>query len=162
GLRAAREASGLSFAQARPRRALLEGIREGDVRKSSSRALLCEEQLLAQHARVELRECLRARRDSQDPSREQDPGSSGLEASEPPSHVRGLPSDGSFLRREPRAQDRFPSEQRVSMKRKICIITGSRAEYGILRPLIRAVSKDPALELQLVATGMHLSKDHGL
>ena len=46
-------------------------------------------------------------------------------------------------------------------KRRVCIITGSRAEYGLLMPLIKEVKKDPSLKLQLLATGMHLSKDFG-
>jgi GDP/UDP-N,N'-diacetylbacillosamine 2-epimerase (hydrolysing) len=48
------------------------------------------------------------------------------------------------------------------MKRKICVITGSRAEYGLLKPLIDRINKDPFLELQVIATGMHLSPDFGL
>lgn len=47
------------------------------------------------------------------------------------------------------------------MTRRICIVTGSRAEYGLLRPVIDGVLADPALELQLVATGMHLSSEFG-
>ncbi len=47
------------------------------------------------------------------------------------------------------------------MKRKICIVTGSRAEYGLLRPLLKEVSGDPELTLQLVVTGMHLSEEFG-
>jgi GDP/UDP-N,N'-diacetylbacillosamine 2-epimerase (hydrolysing) len=45
---------------------------------------------------------------------------------------------------------------------KIAVITGSRAEYGILRPLLAAIQDDPDLALQLVVTGSHLSKDHGM
>ena len=45
--------------------------------------------------------------------------------------------------------------------RKICIVTGTRAEYGLLSPLIRAVHEDPAMELQLLVTGMHLSPEFG-
>ena len=48
------------------------------------------------------------------------------------------------------------------MKRKICIITGSRAEYGLLSWLIREVNIDKNLELQLIVTGMHLSAEFGL
>lgn len=48
------------------------------------------------------------------------------------------------------------------MKRKICIFTGTRADYGLLKPLISRVKNDPQLELQLVASGMHLSKEFGL
>lgn len=47
------------------------------------------------------------------------------------------------------------------MTRRICIVTGSRAEYGLLRPLIQRVQDDPALTLQLVVTGMHLSPRFG-
>ena len=46
--------------------------------------------------------------------------------------------------------------------KKICIITGTRAEYGLLYWLIKGVHEDPELELQLVVTGMHLSPEFGL
>lgn len=48
------------------------------------------------------------------------------------------------------------------MKRKICVITGSRAEYGLLKPLLEEINTDSSLELQLIVTGMHLSKGFGL
>lgn len=48
------------------------------------------------------------------------------------------------------------------MKKKIAIVTGTRAEYGLLMPLIKRVEADPDLELQLIATGMHLSPEFGL
>lgn len=48
------------------------------------------------------------------------------------------------------------------MNRKICVVTGTRAEYGLLRWLMRAIADDPALDLQLVVTGMHLSPEFGL
>ena len=47
-------------------------------------------------------------------------------------------------------------------KRKICIITGSRAEYGLLYWLIKEVEGDKNLKLQLIVTGMHLSSEFGL
>jgi len=47
-------------------------------------------------------------------------------------------------------------------KRKICIVTGSRAEYGLLYWLIKEVEADQDLELQLIATGSHLSSEFGL
>lgn len=47
-------------------------------------------------------------------------------------------------------------------KRKICIVTGSRAEYGLLYWLIKEVKADKDLELQLIVTGMHLSSEFGL
>ena len=46
--------------------------------------------------------------------------------------------------------------------RKICIVTGTRAEYGLLYWLMREVQEDSELELQVVATGMHLSPEFGL
>jgi GDP/UDP-N,N'-diacetylbacillosamine 2-epimerase (hydrolysing) len=48
------------------------------------------------------------------------------------------------------------------MSRKICVITGSRAEYGLLRWVIQGIQSDPALTLQLIVTGMHLSPEFGL
>ncbi len=46
--------------------------------------------------------------------------------------------------------------------RKICVVTGSRAEYGLLKGVIRAIADHPVLELRLVVTGAHLSPDFGL
>ena len=46
--------------------------------------------------------------------------------------------------------------------RKICIVTGSRAEYGLLYWLIKEVEAEKKLKLQLIVTGMHLSKKFGL
>jgi UDP-N-acetylglucosamine 2-epimerase (non-hydrolysing)/GDP/UDP-N,N'-diacetylbacillosamine 2-epimerase (hydrolysing) len=40
-------------------------------------------------------------------------------------------------------------------------VTGSRAEYGILAPVLKAIDADPSLELQLVVTGMHLAPEFG-
>jgi GDP/UDP-N,N'-diacetylbacillosamine 2-epimerase (hydrolysing) len=48
------------------------------------------------------------------------------------------------------------------MKRKVCIITGTRAEYGLLYWLIKEIQEDSDLELQIIATGMHLSPEFGL
>src|SRR6267378_8043225 len=48
------------------------------------------------------------------------------------------------------------------MKRKISVVTGSRADYGILRPLLEEISSSKKLKLYLIVTGMHLSKKHGL
>lgn len=45
--------------------------------------------------------------------------------------------------------------------KKIAIITATRAEYGLLRPLIELVHSDQELELQLLVTGAHLSPNHG-
>ncbi|MED0658397.1 UDP-N-acetylglucosamine 2-epimerase [Bacillus smithii] len=47
-------------------------------------------------------------------------------------------------------------------KRKICVVTGTRAEYGLLYWLMKEIQADPDLELQIIATGMHLSPEFGL
>lgn len=46
--------------------------------------------------------------------------------------------------------------------RKICVFTGTRAEYGIMSRLIRLIDNDPDLQLQIIATNMHLSPEFGL
>lgn len=48
------------------------------------------------------------------------------------------------------------------MSRKICVITGTRAEYGLLRWVMQGIKDDPELTLQVIATGMHLSPEFGL
>ncbi len=48
------------------------------------------------------------------------------------------------------------------MKRKICVVTGTRAEYGLLRWLMKEIDNDPSLELQLAVTGAHLSPEFGM
>lgn len=48
------------------------------------------------------------------------------------------------------------------MKRRICVITGTRADYGLLRWVMQGIKDDPELVLQVVATGMHLSPEFGL
>ena len=48
------------------------------------------------------------------------------------------------------------------MKRKMCVVTGTRAEYGLLYWIIKGIHDDPDLELQLIVTGMHLSPEFGL
>jgi len=48
------------------------------------------------------------------------------------------------------------------MSRKICVITGARAEYGLLRWVMQGIKDDPELTLQVIATGMHLSPEFGL
>ena len=45
--------------------------------------------------------------------------------------------------------------------RKVAIVTGTRAEYGILKPLIEKIHKDSELELELIVTGMHLLRKFG-
>ena len=46
--------------------------------------------------------------------------------------------------------------------RKICVFTGTRAEYGIMSRLLRLIDNDPNLQLQIIATNMHLSPEFGL
>lgn len=46
--------------------------------------------------------------------------------------------------------------------RKICIVTGTRAEWGLLYNLAKEIKKDKELQLQLIVTGMHLSTEFGL
>lgn len=50
----------------------------------------------------------------------------------------------------------------MTSKRKICIATGARAEYGLLYWLMKEVNADLDLQLQIIATGMHLSPEFGL
>ena len=48
------------------------------------------------------------------------------------------------------------------MIRKICVVTGTRAEYGLLHRLLLILKNNPQIELQLVVTGSHLSPSHGM
>lgn len=45
--------------------------------------------------------------------------------------------------------------------RKICVVTGSRAEYGIMSRMIRLINDSDQIQLQLIATNMHLSPKYG-
>ncbi|MCD6404253.1 MAG: UDP-N-acetylglucosamine 2-epimerase (hydrolyzing) [Planctomycetes bacterium] len=45
--------------------------------------------------------------------------------------------------------------------KKVCVVTGSRAEYGILRPVMRRIGKSRRLSLQVIAAGMHLAGEFG-
>lgn len=47
-------------------------------------------------------------------------------------------------------------------KQKICVVTGTRAEYGLLYWLMKEIQADDELELQIIATGQHLSPEFGL
>jgi UDP-hydrolysing UDP-N-acetyl-D-glucosamine 2-epimerase len=47
-------------------------------------------------------------------------------------------------------------------RRRVCVVTGTRAEYGLLTWLMRALQSDPSVELQIIATGAHLSPAHGM
>lgn len=48
------------------------------------------------------------------------------------------------------------------IKRKICVVTGTRADYGLLYWLMKEIQADAAFELQIVAVGAHLSPEFGL
>jgi len=50
----------------------------------------------------------------------------------------------------------------MTRPRRICIVTGTRADYGLLYWIMRGVEEHPRLELQVAATGMHLSPEFGL
>lgn len=48
------------------------------------------------------------------------------------------------------------------MKKKIAVVTGTRAEYGLLYPLIKGISEESEFDLSLIVTGSHLSDFHGM
>ena len=50
----------------------------------------------------------------------------------------------------------------MSEKRKICVVTGTRAEYGIMSRLMQTLKDDEHVELQIIATNMHLSPEFGM
>lgn len=59
-------------------------------------------------------------------------------------------------------QDLRKLQNERKAKRRICIVTGTRAEYGLLYWLMKEIQQDPELQLQIIATGMHLSPEFGL
>ena len=48
------------------------------------------------------------------------------------------------------------------LKRKIIVTTGTRADYGLLRPVLNKIQTSKNLDLVLIVTGMHLSQKYGL
>src|SRR5690349_10773504 len=46
-------------------------------------------------------------------------------------------------------------------RRRVCFVTGTRAEFGLMRSTLRTIQSHPKLQLQLVVTGMHLHAKHG-
>jgi UDP-hydrolysing UDP-N-acetyl-D-glucosamine 2-epimerase len=46
-------------------------------------------------------------------------------------------------------------------KRRICFVTGTRAEFGLMQTTLRAIQSHPKLKLRIIATGMHLDPAHG-
>lgn len=55
----------------------------------------------------------------------------------------------------------MPRKPGPSAVRKICFVTGTRAEFGLMQNTLRAIRSHAKLELQLVVTGMHLDPAHG-
>jgi hypothetical protein len=56
----------------------------------------------------------------------------------------------------------FPMPRKaVERRRRICFVTGTRAEFGLMATTLRAIRDHPRLQLQIVVTGMHLSRAHG-
>lgn len=49
----------------------------------------------------------------------------------------------------------------MSDKRKIAIVTGSRGEYGYIRPIIKKIVQEPTLDYELIVTNMHLLSEYG-
>lgn len=47
------------------------------------------------------------------------------------------------------------------MKQRVCVVTGTRAEFGLLEPLIKKLNNDDEIDLQLAVTGSHLSDEFG-
>jgi GDP/UDP-N,N'-diacetylbacillosamine 2-epimerase (hydrolysing) len=45
--------------------------------------------------------------------------------------------------------------------RKICYISGTRADFGLMRSTLTAIRDHAELELSIIVTGMHLSPEHG-
>jgi GDP/UDP-N,N'-diacetylbacillosamine 2-epimerase (hydrolysing) len=48
-----------------------------------------------------------------------------------------------------------------TVRRNICVVTGTRAEYGLLRWVMQGIQDSDVLDLQLIVTGMHLSPEFG-
>ena len=68
-------------------------------------------------------------------------------------------SDGESNRRRNEGETSRRSEE--SDERVVAVVTGTRAEYGLLKSSMEAIRDRPDLSLRTVATGMHLSPEHG-
>jgi GDP/UDP-N,N'-diacetylbacillosamine 2-epimerase (hydrolysing) len=67
-------------------------------------------------------------------------------------------------RSEANVERRTSNVKRRSEEKKkcrVCFVTGTRAEFGLMRSTLLAIREHPSLELQMIATGMHLSATHG-
>ena len=49
----------------------------------------------------------------------------------------------------------------MPLRKRICVVTGTRAEYGLLKHLMQGIKSTPELHLQVLVTGAHLSENHG-
>jgi UDP-N-acetylglucosamine 2-epimerase (non-hydrolysing)/GDP/UDP-N,N'-diacetylbacillosamine 2-epimerase (hydrolysing) len=49
----------------------------------------------------------------------------------------------------------------LSKNKRICVLTGTRSEYGLLKPVIEAIARREGLDFVILATGMHLSEKYG-
>lgn len=49
----------------------------------------------------------------------------------------------------------------MTAKRRVCYVTGTRADFGLMTRVLHAIQDDPRLSLSLLVTGMHLSEMHG-
>lgn len=52
-------------------------------------------------------------------------------------------------------------EQGIASRKRVCVVTGTRAEYHLLHPLIVALQKEPEFYVMLAVTGAHLSEQQG-
>src|SRR5699024_8686271 len=59
-----------------------------------------------------------------------------------------------------RAYKRLPGRM-PRHTRTICFVTGTRAEFGLMRPVLHAIRAQRGLRLRLIVTGMHLQAAHG-
>ena len=50
----------------------------------------------------------------------------------------------------------------METRKKICFFTGTRAEYGLLKPLMQKVKDEDEFQIQIIASGMHVSPEFGL
>jgi GDP/UDP-N,N'-diacetylbacillosamine 2-epimerase (hydrolysing) len=55
----------------------------------------------------------------------------------------------------------MPRKPTRSSRRRICFVTGTRAEFGLMQTVLKAIQADARLQLQIVVTGMHLDRRHG-
>src|SRR4051812_9345484 len=55
----------------------------------------------------------------------------------------------------------FRPQKMGKVARRICFVTGTRAEFGLMESTLRAIVEHPKLTLNIVATGMHLDRQRG-